>query len=172
MREVALLACGGTVDKVYFDAQSSYSVGEPALAAILARARVRGVVGAPVSLLRKDSLEMTAADRAMVAAAVGECAAVRVLITHGTDTMAETARAIVACAGAAGKTVVLTGAFLPAVFRDSDAEFNVGFALAAAQCLSAGVYVAMNGRVLAAESVRKNRAEGRFEEGFAGFAGE
>lgn len=159
--EVALFACGGTIDKIYFDANSSYSVGDPAADAIACRARV--TLPPAVSLLKKDSLEMDDADRAQVVAAVGGCVAARVLISHGTDTMAETARALAADAACSAKTVVLVGAFLPAVFRDSDADFNIGFALGAALCLPCGIYVAMNGRLLPAASVRKNRAAGRFE---------
>lgn len=154
-----ILCCGGTIDKVYFDAKSSYQVGTPAVADILARARV---VALPLrSLLKKDSLEMTDDDRAAVAAAVRESAARRFVVCHGTDTMTQTARAVEAAA--IGKTAVFVGAFLPAVFRESDADFNLGFALAAAQVLAAGVYVAMNGKILAAASAVKNVEAGRFE---------
>ena len=159
--DIAFFACGGTIDKIYFDAKSSYSVGAPAVTDIAKRARA--TFAAAQSLLKKDSLEMTDADREAVATAVAASDAQRIVITHGTDTMADTARAIVANATAAKKTVVLVGAFLPAVFKESDADFNIGFAAAAALCLPAGVYVAMNGRILPAATVRKNRAAGEFQ---------
>ena len=159
--EVAFFACGGTIDKIYFDAKSAYSVGAPAADGIARRARVP--LPQVISLLKKDSLEMDDADRAKVAAAVGECPATRVVVSHGTDTMAETARALAADAACAGKTIIFVGAFLPAAFKESDADFNIGFALAAALCMPAGVYVAMNGRLLPAGSVRKNLEAGRFE---------
>lgn len=157
--EVAFLTCGGTIDKLYFDAESIYKIGKPAAAAILRRARV--TVLPPLSLLKKDSLDMTDADRRKVARAVAACKQKRIVISHGTDTMADTARAIVAASR--GKTVVLVGAFLPAAFRDSDADFNIGFALAAALCMPSGVYVTMNGQILPAATVSKNRAAGVFE---------
>ena len=154
-----ILCCGGTIDKIYFDAKSSYQVGEPAAANILVRARA--AVPPIVSLLQKDSLDMTAEDRAAVVAAVQNTNAAKIVICHGTDTMAETARAV--AAANSDKTVVFVGAFLPAVFRESDADFNIGFAMAAAQTLSPGVYIAMNGRILPAETARKNAQAGQFE---------
>ena len=162
--EVAFFTCGGTIDKKYFDAKSDYKIGSAALPAILRRARVElpPPLLKPVSLLKKDSLDMTEADRRKVAAAVAACRQKRIVISHGTDTAADTARAIER-GGGKGKTVVLVGAFLPAAFRDSDADFNIGFALAAALCMPPGVYVAMNGRIFPAATVRKNRAAGRFE---------
>ena len=160
MADLEILCCGGTIDKVYFDAKSSYQVGCPAVRDIAARARVE--LPKITSLMRKDSLDMTDDDRAVVAAAVLQSTASRVMIGHGTDTMAATARVVQAAT--TDKTVVFVGAFLPAAFRDSDADFNIGFALAAAMLLPSGVYVAMNGRVMAAERVRKNVDAGRFED--------
>ena len=112
-------------------------------------------------LLRKDSLEMTDADRNRVRDAVERCDAGRILITHGTDTMPETARSLL---NVKDKTIVLTGAMQPARMRRSDAMFNIGFAWAAVKLLPAGVYVAMNGEVFEAGSVRKNLRAGRFEK--------
>ncbi len=159
-----IFTTGGTIDKVYFDAQSDYQVGDPQIAEIL-----RGVGAAfeweVETLMRKDSLDLTNADRVRVAEAVGACACDRIIVTHGTDTMAETARAVEDVLGgdAGGKTVVFVGALSPARFKGSDAEFNIGFAVAAAQALRPGAYVAMNGRVFSAAAVRKNRAANRFE---------
>ena len=157
--EVAWLACGGTIDKIYHDKQDDYRIGAPASDAILQRARVATATAQP--LVAKDSLEMTDKDRQAVVAAILASPARRLVITHGTDTLTDTAQAI--AEAVRDKTVVLVGAFLPAVFRDSDADFNIGFALAAAKTLPPGIYVAMNGNLFPAGAVRKNRQAGRFE---------
>ena len=112
-------------------------------------------------LLLKDSLDLTDADRAGIVRAVRECAESTIVITHGTDTMVETAQAI--AAAVTEKTVVLTGAMIPFAFGSSDGLFNLGSALSFAQALPAGVYVAMNGRYFAHDNVRKNRTQGVFE---------
>jgi L-asparaginase len=110
--------------------------------------------------MRKDSLEMTDQDRQLVRKAVEECSAKRILLTHGTDLMPETARALI---GIPEKTIVLTGSMTPARFQKSDAEFNIGCAVGALMSLPAGVYIAMNGCVFPADRVRKNRTQSRFE---------
>jgi L-asparaginase len=156
---IHFLSAGGTIDKVYFDAKSEFQVGPPQVAEILKLANV-AFPFTTSSVLKKDSLEMTDADRAEIRTAVEAVPGERVVITHGTDTMAETARALT---GIPGKTIVLTGAMEPARLRDSDAPFNVGSAVAAVRILPPGVYVAMNGMVFPAESVRKNREAKRFE---------
>lgn len=155
-----IFTTGGTMDKVYFDAKSEYEVGEPVVGRVLHEA------GATLDfeiteLMKKDSLEIDDADRQAIRAAVEADPAERVLITHGTDTMAETGRALI---GIPGKTIVLTGSLSPARFQSSDAVFNVGCAVGAAQSLPPGVYIAMNGRIFAADKVRKNREKNRFEE--------
>jgi L-asparaginase len=155
---IEIFTTGGTIDKVYFDALSEYQVGPSAVAAILRDNNVH----APhrvTQLMRKDSLELTDDDRAAIGKAVAASEADRVLVTHGTDTMVETARAL---AGIDGKTIVLTGALQPATLKHSDAEFNIGFAFAAAQTLPPGVYVAMNGQLLDPSRTRKDREAGRF----------
>ena len=156
---VRIFTTGGTIDKVYFDAKSSYQVGEPQIGELLVEAGVTCPYTV-TSLLRKDSLEIDAADRALIAAEVAAAPESRVLITHGTDTMVETARALL---GVPGKTVVLVGAMQPARLRVSDAFFNIGFAFAAVQLLPPGVYIAMNGRVFDPRTARKNVAAHRFE---------
>jgi L-asparaginase len=113
-----------------------------------------------MELLRKDSLEMTAGDRIAVRDAVAASGAERVIVTHGTDTMVETAREL---RGLLGKTIVLTGALQPARFADSDAAFNLGLAVGAVQVLPPGVYITANGQVFPADSVRKNTVLNRFE---------
>ena len=157
---IHLVTTGGTIDKVYFDAQSSYEVGEPQVDRMLQQANVTFDYDV-TTLFRKDSLDLTDEDRQAIVEAVRELSGDRVVVTHGTDTMVETARAL--RDGVDGKVVALVGALNPSRFRDSDAFFNVGFAMAAVQTLSAGVYITMNGRVLAPEHARKNRNANRFE---------
>jgi L-asparaginase len=116
------------------------------------------------SLFRKDSLELTDDDRAEIAARVAATPAARVILTHGTDTMVETGRAVAAALGDnPKKTVVLVGSLAPARFRATDAEFNVGFAAAAVQALPPGVWIAMNGLFFRPHEVRKNLEANRFE---------
>lgn len=156
---VTVITTGGTIDKIYFDALSHYEVGTPVVTGILAEAGV-GVPYTVHSVMQKDSLELTDEDRARIRDAVEKAASAHVLITHGTDTMVNTAQAL---EGIEGKTVVLTGALKPARFRDTDAQFNVAAAFVAAQILPPGVWIVMNGRVFAPDHVRKNREANRFE---------
>ena len=156
---IAIFTTGGTIDKIYFDAKGAYPIGAPMVDQLLAQARVEQAV-AITPLLRKDSLELTDADRAEIVASVVASTATQVIITHGTDTMVETGLAL---AGVTGKTIVLTGALQPGRFADSDAPFNLGMAVAAVQVLPPGVYIAVNGLVLPAAGVRKNREQNRFE---------
>lgn len=157
---IQIFTAGGTIDKVYFDANSEFEIGDSLLPELLAESNIHE--GYRIDgLLRKDSLEMTDADRNRVRDAVERCDAGRILITHGTDTMPETARSLL---NVKDKTIVLTGAMQPARMRRSDAMFNIGFAWAAVTLLPAGVYVAMNGEVFEAGSVRKNLKAGRFEK--------
>jgi len=160
MQHLTVITTGGTIDKVYFDAKSDYQIGAPQIGDILTQLGVAFEFEV-VPVLRKDSLEMTDADRQAIRAAIEQQAHRHVLITHGTDTMVETARAL---AGLAGKTIVLTGALNPARFQGSDAVFNIGCAVGAVQSLGDGVWIAMNGRIWDPERVRKNRAANRFEE--------
>ena len=156
---IEIFTTGGTIDKVYFDANSEFDIGDSLVGELLAESNIHE--GFSVSgLMRKDSLEMTDEDRETVRNTVSQCPAEHVLITHGTDTMAETANALLSVKG---KTIVLTGAMQPARMRRSDAAFNIGFAWAAARLLPHGVYIAMNGEVFEAGSVRKNLKAQRFE---------
>lgn len=157
-RPVLVLTTGGTVDKNYFDALSEYQITDSGIPALLAEARV-ALPFRVVELMRKDSLDLTEADRALIAATVREAPEARVIITHGTDTMTDTASAL---ADIGGKTVVLTGALTPARFADSDAAFNLGMAFAAAQTCPPGIWIAMSGQVFDGLKVRKDRAAGRF----------
>jgi L-asparaginase len=155
-----IITTGGTIDKIYFDDKSDYQIGEPQISQILHAMNV-GFRVEVIPLLRKDSLHLDENDRKLVRDTVTRNDCRHVLITHGTDTMVETANAL---AGIGDKTIVLTGALNPARFRDSDAVFNIGCAVGAVQCLQPGVYIAMNGRVWNPASVRKNRSANRFEE--------
>lgn len=159
MEDLLIVTTGGTIDKVYFDDKSDYQVGEPQIGRILDELGVAFRFSV-IPILRKDSLHITAADRELVRATIAAQAARHVLVTHGTDSMVETARVL---ATIAGKTIVITGALNPARFRGSDAEFNIGTAVGAVQSLPAGVYIAMNGRIWDPARVRKNVDANRFE---------
>lgn len=158
MDSLLIITTGGTIDKVYFDASSDYEVGESVIARLLAQAHVRQPFEI-VNLLRKDSLELTDEDRELIRATVLARPEDRIVITHGTDTMTDTAAAL---EGIAGKTIVLTGSLAPARFSESDAVFNVGMAFGAVQALPDGVYVVMNGQVFKACEVRKDRSQNAF----------
>ncbi len=158
--KIKFFTTGGTIDKIYFDAKGEYAIGEPQVFTLLADANV-SFNPEIESLLRKDSLDLTDADRALIRERVASATASHIIITHGTDTMIQTARTL---KDIPGKTIVLTGAMQPARMRVTDAAFNLGVAVAAVQTLPAGVYIAMNGRIFNPESSRKNIAEHRFEE--------
>ena len=155
---IVIVTTGGTIDKAYFDALSTYQIGEPVVKKLLDTANVTHPYRI-VELLRKDSLELTDEDRQRLKETVAALDSHRVVITHGTDTMTDSATVLAAIPG---KTIVLTGALSPARFSDSDATFNIGMAFAAAQTLPAGVYVAMNGRVFRGDEVIKDREQRRF----------
>ena len=155
---IVVVTTGGTIDKAYFDSLSTYQVGETMVAHLLRVARVTHPFEV-VELLRKDSLELTDEDREQLRTTIAALATDRVVVTHGTDTMTDSAAVL---ATIAGKTIVLTGALAPARFAESDATFNLGMAFAAAQTLPAGVYIAMNGQVFRGDAVHKDRKQGRF----------
>ncbi|WP_296934311.1 asparaginase domain-containing protein [uncultured Marinobacter sp.] len=156
---IQIFTTGGTIDKVYFDANSEFEVGHSLLPELLSESNIHEGYRLR-ELMRKDSLEMNDEDRQQVLAAARECDCNRIVITHGTDTMADTAAVL---ASLKDKTIVLTGAMQPARMRRTDAVFNVGFAWAAVQLLPPGVYIAMNGEVFEAGAVRKNLKAQRFE---------
>ena len=159
MDRLCIVTTGGTIDKIYFDDKSDFQIGEPQIGRILEELGVAFTFNV-IPILRKDSLHISDSDRELLRATIAAQDAERVLVTHGTDTMVETARVR---ASIPDKTIVLTGALNPARFRGSDAEFNIGCAVGAVQCLPAGVYIAMNGRIWDPRSVRKNVAANRFE---------
>jgi len=155
---ILVVTTGGTIDKQYFDALSEYQIAESVIEDMLKRARVTQPFRV-VELMRKDSLELTAEDRALIRATIAAAPETRVVITHGTDTMTETAKAL---ADIPGKTMVLTGALAPARFAESDAPFNLGMAFACCQSAPPGVWITMNGTVFDGLKVVKDRAAGRF----------
>jgi L-asparaginase len=157
--KIKFITTGGTIDKVYFDAQSEYMVGPPQVQEVLQEGNVTCDFEVE-SVLAKDSLEMTETDRQLIRRKIEADPNSRIVITHGTDTMIQTALAL---AGIAGKTIVLTGSMQPARFRNTDAIFNIGTAIGAVQSLPPGVYIAMNGRVFDPRQLRKNREKQCFE---------
>ena len=159
MDNLLIVTTGGTIDKVYFDDKSDYQVGEPQIGRILEELGVAFRFRV-IPLIRKDSLHIGAADRELLRATIAAQDEDKVLVTHGTDTMVDTAKVL---ATIPGKTIVLTGAPSPARFRGSDAEFNIGTAVGAVQSLPEGVYIAMNGRIWDPAKVRKNVEANRFE---------
>jgi L-asparaginase len=157
--ELKIYTTGGTIDKVYFDDLSDYEVGDPQVAEILTEAKVNFHYEIH-EVVRKDSLYMTDEDRAVLRELIQADSHRLILVTHGTDSMVQTARYL---QDIADKVIVLTGALTPAHFRKTDAAFNVGCAIGALQVLQPGVYIAMNGQVFPADKVRKNRSAGCFE---------
>jgi len=157
---IKIFTTGGTIDKVYFDEKSAYEVGTSKISEVLTEANVN-LSFTIASLFRKDSLELNDTDRDTIYRHVLSEKLKRIVITHGTDTMLDTAKRL---SGISGKTIVLTGAMAPARFKSSDAAFNIGGAVIAAQVLPEGIYIAMNGRIFDPNNVRKNRSKNMFEE--------
>lgn len=156
--KILILTTGGTIDKIYFDALSEYQIGTSQISRLLEIGRVAASFEI-AELMRKDSLELTDEDRALIAASVEKADTDRIVITHGTDTMTVTAHAL---AHIMDKTIVLVGALAPARFAESDATFNLGMAFATAQVAPPGVYITMNGSVFRAGEVVKDRERGVF----------
>ncbi|MGD0037341.1 MAG: asparaginase domain-containing protein [Bacteroidota bacterium] len=158
---IRIFITGGTFDKEYNELDGKLFFKDTHLPEMLKLGRCK----APVeirTLMLVDSLEMTDADRQIIVEQCRKCKEDRIIITHGTDTMEETAKVL----GQAGleKTIVLTGAMVPYKFGSSDGLFNLGSAFAFAQTLSRGVYIAMNGRHFTWDNVKKNKKIGEFEE--------
>jgi len=158
---IRLLITGGTFDKEYNELDGKLYFKDTHLPEMLALGRSKVDV-AVRTLMMVDSLDMTDADRQLIVEQCGRAREDRIIVTHGTDTMEVTAKAL----GTAvkNKTIVLTGAMVPYKFGSSDGLFNLGSALAFVQTLPPGVYIAMNGRCFHWNNVRKNRKTGQFEE--------
>ena len=159
---IRILVTGGTFDKQYDEIHARLVFRESQVAEMLRLGRCRVDVHLR-TIMMIDSLDMTDADRQAIVQNCRQCEETRIVITHGTDTMVETAAALAAADGVEGKTVVLTGAMIPYAFGSSDGMFNLGSALSFVQVLPPGVYVAMNGRCFPWNEVRKNRQTGVFE---------
>jgi len=159
---IRIFVTGGTFDKEYNELTGTLSFKDTHLPEMLRLGRCRVEVTIR-TLMMIDSLDMTEADRAIIVAQCRQASESQVLVTHGTDTMVDTARALAGDAGLGGKTIVLTGAMVPYAFGSSDGLFNLGSALSFVQVLPPGVYLAMNGRAFTWNEVAKNRETGVFE---------
>ncbi len=157
---IRFITTGGTIDKIYFDATSQYEVGESHVKHILSDGLVNFDYDV-VPMFQKDSLEITDENRQVLKEFIENDDASLYVITHGTDTMAETAAKL---SSIRRRTIVLTGSLSPARFKTTDAIFNIGMAVAAVQSVEPGVYIAMNGQVFAEGEVFKDRAANRFEK--------
>ena len=155
-----IIATGGTFDKRYDPVRGSLSFEHTCLPALIAESRIQPAPEIDVAML-VDSLDMTPAQRLALVDCCRQAPQTRLVVIHGTDTLVESAAAI--AAAGFDKTIVLTGAMVPARVHASDAPFNLGFALAAASLLPSGVWVAMNGLILRWDQIRKNREAGLFE---------
>ena len=158
--KIKILATGGTLDKIYYDAKNDFHIGEPMATNILAEANVTFEYEVE-SILKKDSLDINNEDREHIRQKVTEQNCDKIVITHGTDSMVKTAMCL---QDIPGKTIVITGAMQPARMRYSDSSYNIGVAVTAVQLLPPGVYLAMNGEIFDPRSTRKNVAANRFEK--------
>lgn len=154
-----ILTTGGTIDKLYFDENSKYEVGESTLPTIFEEVGVHFAYKIK-QLMRKDSLDLTLADRNVIKTECLRTERDQILITHGTDTLCQSAQFL---QSVPDKTIVLTGALSPACFRQTDAIFNIGVAIGAVQSMPHGVYVCMHGKIFIAGKVQKNTENRRFE---------
>jgi L-asparaginase len=157
---IQIFVTGGTFDKEYNELNGSLFFKDTHLPEMLEKGRSRLAVSID-TLLMKDSLEFDDTDRQLIATACSSASSDRILITHGTDTMVQTAQYL--AAQNLAKTIVLTGAMIPYKFGSSDGMFNLGSALAFLQILEPGVYISMNGKIFATNNVRKNLEKGEFE---------
>ena len=157
--KIKILATGGTFDKIYYDAKSDFHIGEPMATPLLEEANVTFDYEVE-SILQKDSLDIDDDDREIIRQKVQADDCDKIVITHGTDTLVDTAMRLL---DIEDKTIVITGAMQPARMRYSDAAYNLGFATSAVQLLKPGVYVAMNGRIFDPGTTKKNVEQSRFE---------
>jgi L-asparaginase len=158
---IRILMTGGTIDKEYDPLTGEMTFAKSHLSNMLnqVRCKVRFVLE---EVMLKDSLEMRGEDREEILKECLHCSENKIIVTHGTDTMVETARFL--GKNLKGKTVVLVGAMIPYAFGASDALFNLGCAFSAVQALQPGVYITMNGEIFLWDNVRKNKESGEFEE--------
>jgi L-asparaginase len=159
LEEILIVTTGGTIDKVYFDQKSDYQVGQTIIGSLLNEAQVTHPYRI-MEVLQKDSVDLNDADRQTIHSAIVGDLSTLIIVTHGTDTMMDTAQYL---SDIEGKTIIMTGSLAPARFAMTDAMFNVGMAVAAVQAMYHGVYIAMNGPIFPAKSVIKNRNMNGFE---------
>ncbi len=161
---IKLFITGGTIDKHYNELNGELYFDHSYIPQILQQGRCHATISTEV-LLAKDSLEMNDVDRQHILTACQKTKAMQIIITHGTDTMVDTATLLkqTITDKITSKVIVLVGAMIPYAFKQSDALFNIGCAVTAVQCLTEGVYIIMNGQVFTADNVQKNRQEGRFQ---------
>ena len=158
--KIKIFTTGGSIDKLYSSQESNFVIDAPQIKNILAEANVT-IDYEIVSLLKKDSLDITHEDRSYIFEKIRTDPADRILITHGTDTMLETAKTLQEITD---KTIVFTGAFHPAAFKKTDAYFNVGAAFLAVQNLTPGIYIVINGRAFEPSQAQKNVKVDIFEQ--------
>jgi L-asparaginase len=156
---IEIITTGGTIDKIYYDKKNDYQVGDPFIVDLLKKMNF-SVDYSVNSLMRIDSLDMTIRERNQIYEHIKDLATEKILITHGTDTIIDTALYLKKIKN---KTIVLTGSLKPALFIDNDATFNIGCALTAVQTLEKGIYIVMNGRIFNPEKVTKNIEKNIFE---------
>ncbi|MEA3404780.1 MAG: asparaginase domain-containing protein [Pseudomonadota bacterium] len=159
---IQLFVTGGTIDKQYDAIKGELTFAATYIPSLLKEANCTLDIDVNV-LMQKDSLQMTDFDRQQINQACSDCSANQIVITHGTDTMVDTALTLQNNINLTDKTIVITGAMRPYKLGDSDASFNIGSALQAVQLASAGVWISMNGQLFSADHVIKNRTLGQFE---------
>ncbi len=164
MDTLLVLTTGGTLDKVYFDALSDFQVGDPVVADILTSMNVAFEFNVQ-EICRKDSLELTDTDRMSMGQAIKASDGKFILLTHGTDTMVDSATYLKkqGIGEQTGQVIIFTGAMEPSRFTNSDATFNIGLAIGAMSVAQPGIYIAMSGKVYEASKVVKNYDSRRFE---------
>jgi len=158
--KILFIQTGGTIDKDYPKTTKGYAfeIDEPAIKRILEKIKPNFNYEI-IPLMRKDSLDITSNDRQIMLQSCTEADTDKIIITHGTDTMIESAKFL---SSIKNKSIVLTGAVKPERFKDSDAEFNLGVAIGAVNELNSGVYIAMNGRIVPADKIQRDELTGKF----------
>ncbi len=157
---IKLISTGGTIAKRYDELSGELVFDKEHIEKMLAQGRCNAHIKIK-PLMLKDSLDLTETEREIIFKACLDASESKIIITHGTDTMVESAKKL---STISNKTIILTGAMIPYAFKNSDSLFNLSFALASAQMQSSGVYICMNGQIFSWDNVVKNRAKGVFEK--------
>jgi L-asparaginase len=158
--KILFIQTGGTIDKDYPRLQKGYAfeITTPAVQRILKKINPAFEYEI-LELFKKDSLDLDDVDRNKILDVCKKCNYDKIIITHGTDTIIDTAKFL---AGISGKTIILTGSFIPERFKKSDADFNIGVAIGALSVIDKGVYIAMNGRIYESGKIKRNLKSGKF----------